>query len=612
MSDDALPIESPASDASHAEPRQLTGDYVVVARRYRPQSFDELVGQKNVTQALGNAISTNRVGHAYLFTGARGVGKTSAARIFAKALDCEHGPAPAPCNQCDICRSISVGDDVDVLEIDGASNRGIDEIRQLRSNVNIRPSRARFKIYIIDEVHMLTAPAFNALLKTLEEPPEHVKFIFCTTDPEKIPITVLSRCQRFDFAPVRTSEIVGRLKQIVQTEGRQAEEEALDLLARRAAGSMRDSQSLLEQLLSYCGQTVTVADVHQMLGTASSGRLAELVERLIARDCAQSLAAIDRAADEGVDLGQLAEQLLGFLRDMMAAAVGCDQRQMLHCGPGDFEPLREAAGQWGLETIMAAAQILDESIVRMRQSVHTRTLLEVAVVRICRLEDLDRLADVVAELRAGGGTGRPAGSTGAPAPTIRPQARSLPPSREASAERNAANPQRLGTAVDPAPKAPENRPPSAEEEAPHTALDERSVRSVWKQALDLLGDMTSDYASTASRVAIPAPNRLVVSFPAGYNYQKESCERPERRQRLEEALEKVTGKKVRLDFELLPGEKPSAAPPAPAMSRRQLMQQTTRHPWVSEALEMFDGEIVRVEAGKPARPAAESTGDEPT
>ena len=236
--------------------------YVVVARRYRPQTFAELIGQEHVAQALSNAISTHRVGHAYLFTGARGVGKTSAARILAKALNCEQGPTPIPCNQCDICQSVSTGEDVDVLEIDGASNRGIDEIRQLRQNVNVRPSRARYKIYIIDEVHMLTREAFNALLKTLEEPPEHVKFIFCTTEPTKIPITILSRCQRFDFAGISTRSIQDRLQQIVATEGVEAEPEALEILARRAAGSMRDSQSLLEQLLAFASGRITVADVH--------------------------------------------------------------------------------------------------------------------------------------------------------------------------------------------------------------------------------------------------------------------------------------------------------------------------------------------------------------
>ena len=238
-----------------APPGSNGGEYVVVARRYRPQTFDELIGQEHVARGLSGAILSHRVGHAYLFTGARGVGKTSAARILAKALNCVHGPAPAPCNECDICRSISSGDDVDVLEIDGASNRGIDEIRQLRQNVNMRPSRARFKVYIIDEVHMLTREAFNALLKTLEEPPEHVKFIFCTTEPEKIPITILSRCQRYDFAGIQAESIATRLRQIAVAEGVEADDDAIALLARRAAGSMRDSQSLLEQLAFARRQT---------------------------------------------------------------------------------------------------------------------------------------------------------------------------------------------------------------------------------------------------------------------------------------------------------------------------------------------------------------------
>jgi len=237
--------------AAQGAPGPPLEQYTVVARRYRPQTFAELVGQEHIAQALANAISTQRVGHAYLFTGARGVGKTSTARILAKALNCVHGPSPTPCNQCDICQMISAGNDLDVLEIDGASKRGIDDIRQLRDNVGIRPSRARYKIYIIDEVHMLTKEAFNALLKTLEEPPEHVKFIFCTTEPTKIPVTILSRCQRFDFAGIDTVAISQRLRQIVEAEGVEADDAALELIARRAAGSMRDGQSLLEKLLAF-------------------------------------------------------------------------------------------------------------------------------------------------------------------------------------------------------------------------------------------------------------------------------------------------------------------------------------------------------------------------
>src|SRR5688500_13566183 len=211
------------ADAGADEPAVKDGEYVVVARRYRPQAFEELVGQEHVARAMSNAITTNRVGHAYLFTGARGVGKTSAARILAKCLNCVKGPTTTPCDECDACRGIMAGDDSDVLEVDAASNRGIDEIREIRANVQYRPSRSRYKVYIIDEVHMLTTQAFNALLKTLEEPPSHVKFIFATTEANKIPITILSRCQRFDFAGIGMSQIIERLQEIVAREAREAD-----------------------------------------------------------------------------------------------------------------------------------------------------------------------------------------------------------------------------------------------------------------------------------------------------------------------------------------------------------------------------------------------------
>lgn len=229
--------------------------YTALARRFRPQTFSEVVGQERIAQTLRNAILENRVAHAYLFTGARGVGKTSMARIFAKALNCPNTKDGVPCNECEICRGISAGNDVDVSEIDGASNRGIDDIRSLRANVNVRSMRSKHKVYIIDEVHMLTKEAFNALLKTLEEPPPLVKFVFCTTEPNKVPDTILSRCQRFDFGTISTDNIEIRLSQLAEAEGFTVEQEALELVARRAAGSMRDSQSLFDQLLAFGAST---------------------------------------------------------------------------------------------------------------------------------------------------------------------------------------------------------------------------------------------------------------------------------------------------------------------------------------------------------------------
>src|SRR4051795_11513098 len=289
--------QSVMSDSSPASSETPTADarYTVIARRYRPQTFEELVGQEHVARALQQAIASGRVGHAYLFTGARGVGKTSAARILAKALNCVHGPTPTPCNECDVCLRVTAGDDVYVLEIDGASNRGIDEIRQLRQNVAVRPSRVRYKIYIIDEVHMLTKEAFNALLKTLEEPPEHVKFIFATTEAQKIPVTILSRCQRFDFLGIGVPRIVERLRQVVAAEGMAADDEALELVARRAGGSMRDAQSLLDQLLAFGGDKLTADQVHHLLGTAGDERVVALAEAVVGQDPKKALDLLEEA-----------------------------------------------------------------------------------------------------------------------------------------------------------------------------------------------------------------------------------------------------------------------------------------------------------------------------
>jgi len=388
-------MSEPSSDPTPTSPGKTdSAGYVVVARRYRPRDFDELVGQQHVGQALRNAIETNRVGHAYLFTGARGVGKTSTARIFAKALNCPGGPNSHPDQSSDISKAIDSGEDVDVIEIDGASNRGIDEIRSLRANVGVRPSRSRFKIYIIDEVHMLTTPAFNALLKTLEEPPEHVKFIFCTTDPEKIPITVLSRCQRFDFAPVELQEIVARLRFIVDSEQAEADETALQLIARRAAGSMRDSQSLLEQVLSFSSGKLTADNVHSMLGTANDERLHEIAHALADRDAALSLKLMDAAIDEGVDAGKLAEQLLGYFRDLMAVTVGCDASMLRHASASMHASLSDLGNQWGLQTVLAVVGLIDQTLVRTRHSVHARVLLEATLIQICHLPDLQQIANL--------------------------------------------------------------------------------------------------------------------------------------------------------------------------------------------------------------------------
>jgi DNA polymerase-3 subunit gamma/tau len=630
--------------------------YLVVARRYRPQDFSELIGQTQVAQALANAIQTHRVGHAYLFTGARGVGKTSTARILAKALNCVHGPTTSPCGQCDICQAVASGSDVDVIEIDGASNRGIDEIRQLRSNVSVRPSRARYKIYIIDEVHMLTTPAFNALLKTLEEPPEHVKFIFCTTEADKVPITVQSRCQRFDFAPIDTPSILQRLKQICAAEGVVAEDEALALIARRAAGSLRDSQSLLEQLLAFGGSQLRVQDVHALLGTANPARLGRLALAIARREAATALAELDAAVREGVDLGALAEQLLGYFRDCLVLAAGGSADLLLHVAPDDTESVRQLAGQLGIETLLAMAQILDHTLARLRQSTHVRTLVEIALVRLCKLDDLDRLPQLLARLEGSGTVSEttptprppppggssalegqkkitnlaPLGSASSAGPqngrhySTKPFLEGNGSAREPSVGSNGAQKPPQGDAVAPSsagaqPPAtclvqepPDTSPAPAPLDTPSAASqpaeasgttpsaspspwEGQDVAQLWSQAIASLGDMTEGFARKAERVAISGPNRLVVSFRKAYTQALQYCERPEKRLKIEQTLSRLAGRPVRVEFVLLPdsgGNEEPGSKPPAPLTRRQQEQKALRNPLVRTALELFDGEVM--------------------
>ncbi len=550
------------------DPQQpAEGEYVVVARRYRPRTFEQLVGQEHVAKALAGAIETNRVGHAYLFTGARGVGKTSAARILAKALDCENGPTPTPCDQCDICTSISTGEDVDVLEIDGASNRGIDEIRQLRSNVNIRPSRARFKIYIIDEVHMLTREAFNALLKTLEEPPEHVKFIFCTTEPNKIPITVLSRCQRYDFAGIRSDAIVARLKQIVAAEGMSADNDALQLLARRAAGSMRDSQSLLEQLMAFGTEKITVADVHEMLGTADSARLLEMAEQIAAGDAAAALGVLDEALGEGVDVGQLLEQLVGVFRDGMVALAGCGNEAFLNTIASDEQAqVRQIAERLGLETTLAVLGVLEQAVTSLRYTTHRRTVAEIALVRCCKLEGLDELANLVAQMREGSALPAAAGGAAKAPPKKKSEPAAAPSERRADL------------------KADEE--PVQNQPAEHLSLSEANAKEIWEQACAKLPGTLAEIARNYDALAIPAPNRLAVSFNQTYNFHKSRCESPEQSERIRKALHEVTGANVQVVFVL--SEQPADAPSErPATSRQQKISAIAENPMVRKARDLF-------------------------
>ncbi|TLD42732.1 MAG: DNA polymerase III subunits gamma and tau [Candidatus Jettenia ecosi] len=369
--------------------------YVVLARRYRPQTFEDLVGQESIVTTLRNAIRFNRVAHAYLLAGPRGVGKTSMARIVSKALNCQHGPTDTPCNTCDICRCISEGKDIDVLEIDGASNRGIDEVRNIRQNVNYAPSRARYKIYIIDEVHMLTREAFNALLKTLEEPPPHVKFIFATTAVNRLPETVQSRCQRFDFKNISIHDIEKRLLDISKAEGVQIDPLALHMIARYAKGGLRDSQSVLDQLLSFCKDTVSLEDVNFVLGCIDEDKLLGMFDSFVKKEVSSALEIVDTVLNEGKTCGEFIDQMLLCIRELLIfSSCGQDAKWI------EFNTslIQRHGKSFSGDTLLYMIQLLSETRVRTTDSLLHRILLETAIIKLCRMESIGSLHEIAEKI----------------------------------------------------------------------------------------------------------------------------------------------------------------------------------------------------------------------
>jgi DNA polymerase III subunit gamma/tau len=387
--------------------------YLVLARKYRPQTFEDLVGQDHVARTLANAIAGGRVAHAFLFTGVRGVGKTTSARLLAKCLNCvgrdgkAKGPTATPCNECSPCVEITAGQDLDVQEIDGASYNGVDEVRRLQEGMGFRPARDRFKVYIVDEVHMLSSAAWNAFLKTLEEPPPHVKFIFATTEVHKVPVTILSRCQRYDFKLIATQTIARRLQQVLSQESIEATAPAVQVLAREAAGSMRDAMSLLDQVIAFSGTNVTSDDVTRVLGVADRAILHELSSALVGGNAAACLDVVARLSEQGFDLLHVTRDLLRHLRNLVVAKVSPAQRpspslkDLLDLADEEVRDVVELASRAEIDDLSRLFQGLSRAFDDIVRSSQPRMALEMTLIRLARrppLLPLDELLVRVADL----------------------------------------------------------------------------------------------------------------------------------------------------------------------------------------------------------------------
>ena len=544
-------------------------DYTVLARRYRPQQFDDLIGQEPVAQALKNAIQSNRIAHAYLFTGVRGVGKTSTARILAKALNCAKGPTITPCDECSNCKATAVGEDIDVLEIDGASNNKVEEVRELRQNTQYRPQNSRFKIYIIDEVHMLSGSAFNALLKTLEEPPPHVKFIFATTEVNKIPITILSRCQRFDLSGISRESIAERLKSIVKAEGHEAEDEALQLIARRAGGSMRDAQSLMDQALAFSEGKVTLDQVQKLLGLAHEEEILNIVRPVLERDPAQALKALHLCLSKNVQLGELLDQWIDLWRQLLLRATLGDTPLARELCEADLKPFSAALASWKPEALMAGMDVLVSTKTRFRTTGQTQVLLELATIRLCRLADMLPLVDIARRLDGLAKGATRGGSMQSASRTVTAPAK---PIAAPSTNRQVLEPTSQSVQL----------------------YDVEQPAALWAALLDQLGTQQVRLQLGRSiRQSYVPPSALLATFPAGGEAARDFCSDSNRSAKLEEMLKKLTGKQLALRFEIeANGEAVVNVPKAVQQRQTALL-----NPLAKAIMEQLSGQLVHIDEG---------------
>jgi DNA polymerase-3 subunit gamma/tau len=622
--------------------------YQVIARKYRPQRFADVVGQEHVTQTLGNAIRQKRIAHAYLFVGPRGTGKTTIARIFAKCLNCTDGPKVDFSEDDPRCKEISEGRSLDVLEIDGASNRGIEEIRALRETVKFAPATGRFKIYIIDEVHMLTKEAFNALLKTLEEPPEHVKFMFATTEPEKILPTILSRCQRYDLRRIPVALIVKHLGQIAKLEGVKVEESALFGIARAAEGCMRDAESTLDQLISFCGNEIGEADVVSMFGLAARSQIQALAAAVFGGDLEAVLRGVDELSKNGKDLGLLLSDLLHHARNLLLYQLTKGDLTLLEITETEAAKLAEQAGSIDSDALTRIMEVLVDGESRLRDAVSKKTLVEITLVKAVQARQavsIDAVLKQLRELRSGTGTpGTLPAATPIPQQTAARATASVAAS--ASAEPAPARPVVTAPMAPAAPavsSAPTPITPAAVQTEPASVTPAPALApaaivasaapvdlaSLWTSVLDCVSRIslfTHSYLVNAHPVSFER-KVLTIGFPPEFADQIDLVDNTKNRKIIQGVLQDLghgeVGLKMVKTKEPATHPAPAAASPAPAVHPRKVRpapaagspapaagkaegapppvptiskEEFRNDPLIKQALEIFKGQLVEIKS----------------
>jgi DNA polymerase-3 subunit gamma/tau len=585
--------------------------YLVMARKYRPQKFEEVVGQSHVTTTLSNAIKANRISHAYLFAGPKGTGKTTVARILAKALNCENGPTPEPCNQCDACNEIAIGRSLDVIEIDGASNNSVDDIRALRENIRYVPSRGKYKIYIIDEVHMLSDSAFNALLKTLEEPPAHAIFIFATTEPHKVPQTVLSRCQRFDFRRIPTSDLVKTVQTIAQKEKLEIDTDASYILARRADGSLRDILSLLDQVIAFGGEAeeassqrrVTKELVAQTLGLVDQEKLFEITDAISQKDAPRGLSILNQLIDSGIDLPEFVNSLLQHFRDLLVAKLGQDSNTLFDLSDTYIDRYKEKAKDLSETDILRMIKVIADLNLTLKRATDPRIFLELALMKLLKMESTVSLEDVLKKLDQ---------LQTCQKEDLNPTNSSMDSESRSFSDKSLPPDDSVGPKEerDFTAKSPDNEGKIRLADSLDTAeKEEISLQGLKDRWDEILGNIKKTKLSLWSlvkdgEIVSLEDDVITIEFRNGGTFHKKQAERKENLNLIQKAAEEVYGHSFKLKFELNPdkmissGGSNNSAYSAGGRSasggkdQLNLSEAAKKDPLIKTIMDTFDGELI--------------------